>query len=108
MIALLKAKYAGYYKILCEFNDGTKGIADLAELLWGPVFTPLKDKKKFAEFQVHPVFKTIVWSNGADIAPEKLYDLASQGGYKLPGGKQHMALELKEKKTDYRHNKKRK
>lgn len=39
------AKYIGDYKLEIEFTDGKKGIADLENELYGPVFEPLKDKK---------------------------------------------------------------
>jgi hypothetical protein len=41
--------------------------------LWGEVFEPLKDKDQFAKFMLHDELATIVWPNGADFAPEFLY-----------------------------------
>lgn len=49
---------------------------DLENELNGTVFMPLKDKSKFMKFSI--VFNTIEWENGADFAPEYLYDLAIQ------------------------------
>ena len=40
----------------------------------GPVFAPLQDPLVFEQFQIHPEFHTLVWANGADIAPEFLHD----------------------------------
>jgi hypothetical protein len=57
-----------------EFRDGISGEVDLAPALEGPVFHPLKDPGFFARFSVHPEFHTLVWPNGADLAPEWLYD----------------------------------
>ncbi len=76
MICVQKAEYRGDYKIWLEFSDGASGVADLKDHLWGPVFEPLKDVDAFRKFALSDVFRTIVWENGADIAPEALYDLA--------------------------------
>lgn len=73
MIHVTKAEYIGEYKIWVEFNDGVSGIADLEDVLWGPVFEPLQDKQNFQQFKLSDVFQTLVWDNGADIAPEALY-----------------------------------
>jgi hypothetical protein len=42
--------------------------------LWGPVFEPLKDPDRFRKFEVSNVLHTIRWEDGADLAPESLYD----------------------------------
>jgi hypothetical protein len=35
---------------------------------------PLRDVEFFKTFAIHPEFQTLVWSNGADFAPEFLHD----------------------------------
>jgi hypothetical protein len=50
------------------------GEIDLEKELWGPVFEPLKDVAEFAKVRFDPEADTIVWPNGADLAPEFLYD----------------------------------
>jgi hypothetical protein len=60
------------YKIRITFDNGEERIADLAAKLARGVFAPLKDKKYFKTFFVDGW--TISWPNGADIAPETLYD----------------------------------
>jgi hypothetical protein len=57
-----------------RFRDGTCGEIDLAPALQGPIMTPLKDPQCFRAFMIHPEFHTLVWPNGADFAPEFLYD----------------------------------
>ena len=74
---LRTAEYAGDYKIRLSFEDGTIGEIDLEDELWGEVFEPLKDVALFRDFQVDPELRTVVWSNGADLAPEFLYQQAS-------------------------------
>jgi len=67
-----KAKYLRDYIIWIEFNDGIEGEVDLEDELTGEIFGPLKDKKLFRSFEVDPTLETIVWENGADLAPEFL------------------------------------
>ena len=50
-----------------------EGEVDLESELWGEVFQPLKDKARFAELLLDKELETIVWPNGADFAPEFLY-----------------------------------
>ncbi len=57
-----------------RFRDGTVGEIDLAPVLNGPVFEPLREPQYFRTFSVHPEFHTLVWPNGADLAPEFLHD----------------------------------
>lgn len=68
-----KAKYLRGYTIWLQFNDGIEGEVDLSKELDGEVFGPLQDIERFKSFRVDPVLETIVWENGADLAPEFLY-----------------------------------
>ena len=71
---IVEARYMGGYVVWLRFRDGTAGEIDLAAELHGPMFEPLKDPGAFQAFQIHPEFHTLVWANGADIAPEFLHD----------------------------------
>ena len=70
---LREAKYRRDYRIWLKFADGVEGEVDLETELWGEVFQPLKDKARFAEFSLNKELGTITWPNGADFAPEFLY-----------------------------------
>lgn len=70
---LREAKYRRDYCIWLKFADGVEGEVDLENELWGEVFEPLKNKARFAEFAFDTELETIVWPNGADFAPEFLY-----------------------------------
>ena len=68
-----EAKYLEDYKVKLKFTNNKIGIADLKDELYGTVFEPLKDKKLFSTLKVDEDLDTIVWDNGADLAPEFLY-----------------------------------
>lgn len=74
ILHVVDAKYERDYVIHLKFNDGAEGFVDLADELHGEMFEPLKDKEKFKAFRVDPELDTIVWENGADLAPEFLRD----------------------------------
>ncbi|WP_303784452.1 DUF2442 domain-containing protein [Azovibrio restrictus] len=63
------------YRLYVEFNNGVSGEIDLRHELWGEVFEPLKDETLFATARQDPVMETVVWANGADMAPEFLMQL---------------------------------
>ena len=73
-VRVAHAKYLNEYKIYVKFNDGKEGVVDLASELYGPVFEPLKELGFFKRFHVDECTHTIVWDNGADLAPEFLYE----------------------------------
>lgn len=67
------AKYLSDYNVHVSFNDGREGVADLANIFKGKIFEPLQDIAKFSNFIVDDELGTIVWENGADLAPEYIY-----------------------------------
>ncbi|MGQ0650528.1 MAG: DUF2442 domain-containing protein [Gemmatimonadaceae bacterium] len=73
---VLEARYIAGYTIWLRFRDGTTGEVDLAPALRGPVFAPLQELTFFRQYAIHPEFHTLVWPNGADIAPEYLHQQA--------------------------------
>lgn len=58
------------------FNDGTRKSVNVSRLLYGPVFEPLRDAEFFSKAALDSICGTVVWPNGADFAPEALYELA--------------------------------
>lgn len=70
-----EARYVAGYVVWLRFRDGTTGEVDLARELYGTVFEPLKDVAYFRQVRLDPDSRTIVWPNGADIAPEYLHEL---------------------------------
>ncbi len=72
-----EAKYLHDYVIWLRFNDGSEGEVNLEGELEGEVFGALKDVHQFRKFRVDPEIETIVWENGADLAPEFLHERIS-------------------------------
>jgi len=70
---VVSAEYVSGYIISLKFRDGTVGEIDLSSELTGPVFEPLRELETFKRFRVDPEFHTLVWPNGADLAPEFLH-----------------------------------
>jgi hypothetical protein len=68
-----EVRYKGDYRVWLKFSDGIEGEIDLREELWGPIFEPLKEKSLFSQLSVDSELGTLVWPNGADFAPEFLY-----------------------------------
>lgn len=73
MLEVKEAKYIAGYSLEIVFNNGIKKVVDLSNSLNGQVFAPLKDIQFFKQFRIN--FNTIEWENGADFAPEYLFDL---------------------------------
>lgn len=69
------ARVCGPHSVQLTFDDGTHKRVNLRALLRGPVFEPLLDPAYFRLLRVDRDAGTIVWPNGADIAPETLYHL---------------------------------
>lgn len=77
MNEVLHARYLRDYVVHLEFDDGLQAEVDLSSYLsHGPVFTPLADPSFFAKFSLQG--GTLAWPNGADIAPERLYELTQK------------------------------
>lgn len=65
------------------YVDGTSGKVDLRAFLSsakveGTVFEPLRDPSAFAEARV--VMGAVQWPNGADLAPDAMYDAIRENG----------------------------
>ena len=73
---VIEARHVRDYIVFVRFQDGVEGEVDLAAQLYGEVFEPLKAADYFPQFRVDPDLHTLVWPNGADFAPEFLYERA--------------------------------
>jgi len=68
-----QARYLRNFEVEVTFNDDRRGVADLRTALDGKIFEPLRDLDVFSQLRVDPELDTIVWPNGADLAPEFIY-----------------------------------
>ena len=70
--AVIRAEPRAGYVLHLTFNDGVEGTVDCSQWFQGPIFEPLKERDYFLRFFVDG--GTVMWPNGADIAPETLYE----------------------------------
>ena len=82
LLTITDVEYLGDYTLLCTFSTGERRKVDLTPLLSYPAFEELRDKNEFfdkrsgkAERIQFGLDQTIFWKNGADIAPERLYEM---------------------------------
>lgn len=71
---VVRADYDAAFRIHLTFNDGLEATVDFQPWLTGPVFEPLQRLAYFRKFFLDG--GTVAWPNGADVAPETLYDAA--------------------------------
>ena len=70
--------YLEGYKLRLTFNDDVAKDVDLQDELYGEVFGPLRDTEFFRQVTVNSDTNTIEWPNGADFAPEFLYEIGQE------------------------------
>lgn len=76
MLRVIDVDYIKDYELLVTFNDCIKKKVDLKPFLTGKFFGELLDKNKFIQYGL--TRNTIEWANGADFAPEFLYENGTQ------------------------------
>jgi len=75
MLRITDVDYIKDYTLRLKFSDGVTKEVDLKPYLTGEVFGELLDLGKFVQYGLTPV--TIEWANGADLAPEFLYEVGT-------------------------------
>ena len=79
ILRVVSAEVCGPHSLSVTFSDGVAGEVDVRPLLDdGPVFGPLRDPDYFGRVELDPVCGTVVWPNGADLAPEALRAVVRQ------------------------------
>jgi hypothetical protein len=68
-----RIRYKNSYVYHIVFDDGSSGDVDFSKYIGkGPIFKALKNLQYFRKAKIDG--GTIAWPNGADIAPETLYE----------------------------------
>jgi hypothetical protein len=73
LIWVTSAEHLNDFNLRLTFNNGEIKNVNLEKHLDKPVFLPLNDKTYFKNFKLNHF--TIEWENGADFAPEFLYQI---------------------------------
>lgn len=73
MLKISDVDYIRDYMLKVTFNNGVSKTVDLYPYLTGEVFEELKDKENFIQYGLTKT--TIECANGADLAPEFLYEI---------------------------------
>ena len=74
---LVEARWVEESTLFIRFDDGVAGQVDLSGYRGrGAIFEPLRDPGFFKQFAIEG--GTLAWPNGADIAPERLYEMVVQ------------------------------
>ena len=89
MNEVIRIEYKGGFVYRVVFDDGKSGDVDFSEYIGrGPVFEALQEKSLFENARIEG--GTISWPNGADVAPETLYEKVSRQQV-IPPDAQHDA-----------------
>ena len=75
ILHITDAEVTGDHRLFLKFDDGVEKEVFVYPKLRGPVFEPLRDPAYFRLVRVDPEAGTVVWPNGADFAPEALWEL---------------------------------
>jgi hypothetical protein len=78
IIHITQVQVIGRSSLDLTFDDGTRKRINLRRELYGPIFEPLRDPAYFAQAYLDADSRTVTWPNGADFAPDFLYQYASE------------------------------
>lgn len=75
-VHVTEVNYLEKYELHLTFNNGFQRVVDLQNELDGEIFEPLADLIFFQQVYLNDETGTIEWPNGADFAPEFLFEIA--------------------------------
>jgi len=77
---------SGPSHLTVAFNNGVTKRVNVAPLLSGPVFEPLRDPLDFSKATLDDLLGVVTWPNEADFAPEALLALPAEAEAEGSGG----------------------
>jgi hypothetical protein len=83
LVHVTSVEVVGEHRLRLRFEDGTEGEIDASGWEWRGVFEPLRDPTFFGQVRLDDQLGTIVWPNGADVAPETLHRWVLEGASRL-------------------------
>ena len=78
IIHVTKVEVVGPYSLDLTFDNGIRKRVNLLRELYGEVFQPLRDPAYFAQVYLNPDSRTVTWPNGADLAPDFLFQMETE------------------------------
>ena len=78
IIHVTKVNVVGSHSLELTFDNGVQKRVNFRHELYGPIFEPLRDSSYFAKAYVDSDSRTVSWPNGADFAPDFLYQMESE------------------------------
>lgn len=88
VLRIADAEPLGGHVLALTFSTGEERVVNVLPVIkrvGGPVFESLRDPAYFGRVSVDPVCGTVVWPNGADLAPTALYELEEMGAVARAG-----------------------
>jgi Protein of unknown function (DUF2442) len=84
IVHVTEVEALGAHRLRLRFEDGVEGEIDFSTEAWDGVFAPLSDPTYFARVELDEGLGTIVWPNGADVAPETLHQWVAEHVAQVP------------------------
>jgi hypothetical protein len=75
---VVSVRVCGHTSLELVFDDGVERRVNVRRFLRGPIFEQLHSPAYFRKARLDRAAGTVVWPNGADIAPETLYAIPEE------------------------------
>ena len=86
----------GPYTLRVEFDGYTEQMINFEPVLYGEVYSPLREKRVFEQVVLDEETHTLVWLNGADFDPWMLHEWPSLGDHLITRAQEWKRLQTGE------------